>query len=263
MSARSQRKSSRVESILRRLRENRSLNISDLCGQCGASVATIRRDLQELEMRGLLQRTHGGAVSLEPLFYEAFRNDESFVNLVGRQAEEKRRIGQAAAEMIEEGNTISLTHGTTTAEVIRCLRYPSGIKVVTNAINVAMELSMRKDIDVFVTGGHLRGDRFSLIGSVAIDALRQINVDIAFLGADGIDPSAGLTCRSPEEAAVNRVIVEQAKKRIAVVDHTKLGVIASWSICRVEDCAMIITDKAAVKKLVDPYVKRGVEVRRV
>src|SRR5580658_1743510 len=125
MSARSQRKSSRMESILRRLRENRSLNISELCGQCRASVATIRRDLQELEMRGLLQRTHGGAVSLEPLFYEAFRNDETFVDLVGRRAEEKRRIGQAAAEMIEEGNTISLTHGTTTAEVIRCLRYPS------------------------------------------------------------------------------------------------------------------------------------------
>jgi DeoR/GlpR family transcriptional regulator of sugar metabolism len=62
---------------------------------------------------------------------------------------------------------------------------------------------------------------------------------------------------------VNRVIVEQAKKRIAVIDHTKFGVIASWSICRAEDCAMIITDKAAAKKLVDPYIKRGVEVRRV
>jgi DeoR family transcriptional regulator of aga operon len=263
MSDRSQRKSSRIETILQRLRVNGSLNIIELCEQCRASVATIRRDLQELETRGLLLRTHGGAVSLEPLFYEAFRKDESFTDLIGRQAAEKRRIGQAAAEMIEPGNAISLTHGTTTAEVIRCLRYGSGIKVVTNAVNIAMELSKRKDIEVFVTGGHLWGDRFSLVGSAAIDALRQVNVDIAFLGADGIDPSAGLTCRSPEEAAVNRVIVKQARKRIVVIDHTKFGVVASWSVCRVEDCAMIITDKATTKKLIDPYVKRGVEVRRV
>jgi DeoR/GlpR family transcriptional regulator of sugar metabolism len=72
-----------------------------------------------------------------------------------------------------------------------------------------------------------------------------------------------LTCRSPEEAAVNRVIVKQARKRIVVIDHTKFGVVASWSVCRVEDCAMIITDKATAKKLIEPYVKRGVEVRRV
>jgi DeoR family transcriptional regulator of aga operon len=263
MSDRSERQSSRVKAILNELQESGSVSINDLCDRFEASVATVRRDLQQLEEQGLLRRTHGGAVSIEPLFYEAFKKDASYVDLVGRNADEKRRIGRAAAELVQQGNTIALTPGTTTTEVVRCLRYEGGIKVVTNTVNVAMELSKRKDIEVFVTGGHLRGDWFSLVGPAAVDSLRQTYVDIAFLGADGIHPSAGLTCHSPEEAAVNRVMLTQAKKRIAVADRSKFGVIASWKMCPIEDCDLIITDKRVTKDMIGPYSERGVEVRRV
>jgi len=157
MSDRSERQSARIKAILRDLQQGGSLSIEDLCERYGASLATIRRDLQELEDRGLLRRIRGGAMPIEPLFYEPFRTSPSFQDLVGRHAEEKRRIGQAAAELLEPGNTLSLTAGTTTTEVVRCLPYEYNLKVITNTVNVAMELSKRKDVDVFVTGGHLRG----------------------------------------------------------------------------------------------------------
>lgn len=263
MPNRSERQSLRLKSILEELQQTTSISIRDLCIKHDASIATIRRDLQQLEEKGLLRRTHGGAIPIEPLFYEAFKKNASFVDLVGRHADEKRRIGRAAAEYLKPGNAIALTSGTTTTEVIRCLPLQAGIKVITHTVNVAMELSKRKDLEVFVTGGHLRGEWFSLVGSTAVDSIKQAFVDIAFLGADGISLEAGLTCFSPEEAAVNRAIVTQAAKRIAVVDASKFGVTANWEICPVRRCDVIITDKAATDEMVAPYTELGIEVRRV
>jgi DeoR family transcriptional regulator, aga operon transcriptional repressor len=263
MSNRSERQSIRSKAILREVQNSGSVAINDLCERHHASIATIRRDLQQLEEQGLLRRTHGGAVPIEPLFYEPFRRDASFVDLVARHAEEKRRIGQAAAELVEQGNAIALTAGTTTTEVVRCLRYQWGIKVVTNTVNIAMELSKRKDIEVFVTGGHLRGDWFSLVGPDAIETLRKTFVDIVFIGANGIDLSAGLTCHSSDEAAVNRAMVAQGKRRIAVVDRSKFGVVAGWQICPLEVCDLIITDSGAANETILPYTTRGLEVHRV
>jgi DeoR family transcriptional regulator of aga operon len=263
MSDRSERQSARIKAILRDLQQGGAVSIEDLCERYEASLATIRRDLQELEDRGLLRRVRGGAMPLEPLFYEPFRTNPSFQDVVGRQTDQKRRIGQAAAELLQPGNTISLTAGTTTTEVVRCLPYEFNLKVITNTVNVAMELSKRKDVDVFVTGGHLRGDWFSLVGPAAIDTLRHAFVDVAFIGADGIDIAAGLTCRSPEEAAVNRVMVAQAKRRIAVIDCSKFGIVAEWQICSVETCDLIITDSALPDAALALFAERNVELRRV
>ncbi len=263
MTDRSERQSIRVKAILHELRQEGSVSLNKLCKRYQVSVATIRRDLQGLEEEGLLRRTHGGAVSIEPLFYEAFRKDSSYIDLVGRHPKEKRRIGQAASEIVEPGNLVALTSGTTTTEVARCLPLGAGIKVLTNTVNVAMELSKRKDIEVFVTGGNLRGDWFSLVGPTAVETLKQVNIDVAFIGADGIDPVAGLTCHSAEEAAVNRVIVARSKKRVAVVDHSKFGTVTSWTICTADDCQLIITDKGASKEMLAPYTERGITTRRV
>ena len=143
----------RHEQILSRLQEAGEVTIEQLCTQLGASVVTIRRDLDELEQRSLLKRTHGGAIPIGPLFYEPFKKDPSFQDKIGSFAEEKRRIARRASEMITPGATVALTGGTTTTEIIRCLNAISGITIVTNTVNVAMELSSRKDIDVVVTRG--------------------------------------------------------------------------------------------------------------
>lgn len=263
MSERSERQRTRIDAIVRTLQQSGTVSIDELCQKFGASVATVRRDLQQLESQGMLRRTHGGAVPIEPLFYEPFRKDASFVDLMNRYAEEKRRIAQAAAELVVQGNRISLTAGTTTTEIIRCLRYKGGIEVVTNTVNVAMELAKQKDIDVFVTGGHLRGDWFSLVGPSAIESLRRTFVDITFLGANGIDVASGLTCHNPDEAEVNKTMVAQAKMKIAVVDHSKLGLTAAWSICPVTELDLLITDRGATEEQLEPFKKAGISIRAV
>ena len=254
---------SRADRILHELQRNRSVSIADLCSILDISVATARRDLQSLENQGLLRRTHGGAVLLEPLFYEAFRHDSSFQEQIERHAEEKRRIALAAAEMVRDGETIALTAGTTTTEVVRSIRNRSGVTVVTSTINVAMELTKRKDLEVFVTGGFLRGDWFSLVGPAANYAMSQINMDKAFLGVNGIDAEKGLTSANNGEAAINRVIVNQAKQRIVVADRSKLGAVATYRFCGCNEIHVLITDAAADDAAIAPFEALGIEVKRV
>jgi len=261
--ARNNKQASRVAAILRELRETAFVSVETLRDKLDISLATVRRDLQELEDRGLLRRTRGGAVPIEPLFYEAFRDDQSFQNQVGSFAEEKRRIAQAAAKLVSPGDTVAITAGTTTTEVVRSLQGLSGITLITNTVNVAMELSKRKDIDVFVTGGHLRGDWFSLVGPAGIAAMSRLFVNVLFVGVNGIDAQHGLTCFSADEAEINLSMVRQAKRKIAVADHSKLGVVAKWLICPIEAIDMLITDKGATEKMIAPFLERGIKIRRV
>jgi DeoR family transcriptional regulator of aga operon len=263
MTERNDKQSSRNSFILRELRQAGNVSVEDLRDKLDVSLATIRRDLQELEDRGLLRRTHGGAIPIEPLLYEAFRHDRSFQEQVDSFAEEKRRIAVAAADLISHGNTIALTAGTTTTEVVRNLHTLGGITVVTNTVNVAMELSKRKDIHVFVTGGHLRGEWFSLVGQEAVATMSKVFVDLLFIGVNGIDAHKGLTCINGDEVEINRSMVQQAKRKIAVADHSKLGVVTRWLICPTESIDMLITDAGATDKMVAPFVEKKIEVRRV
>ncbi|HTW80958.1 MAG TPA: DeoR/GlpR family DNA-binding transcription regulator [Terracidiphilus sp.] len=249
--------------ILTSLQQAGSVVVEDLAERFKVSVVTIRRDLDQLEQRGLLRRTHGGAVSIEPLFYEPFKKDRSFLEQMERQANEKRRIGRAAAALISPGETIAITPGTTTAEVIRGLPLNSRITVVTNTANIAMELSKRKDVNVFVTGGHLHGEWFSLVGPTAIRSLENMIIHTMFVGADGIDAEWGLSCFSSDEAELNAAMVRHARRHIAVVDHTKLGVVADWRICEAGKLKKLITDTGATDEMVAPFRNLGIEVMRV
>jgi DeoR family transcriptional regulator of aga operon len=254
---------SRADRILQELRRKGSVSINGLCSILDVSIATARRDLRDLEQQGFLRRTYGGAISIDPLFYEAFRHDSSFQEQTGRHADEKRRIALAAAELVKDGETIALTAGSTTTEVVRHIRNRQGVTVVTSTVNVAMELSKRKDLEVFVTGGFLRGDWFSLVGPAAEHAMSQVFVDKAFLGVNGIDAERGLTSDNPGEAAINRVIVNQARERIVVADYGKLGAVATYRWCGVEQVNLLITDAGASDAAIAPFLERGIEVRRV
>ena len=253
----------RTQFILSSLQEAGSVAVEEMAERLRVSVVTIRRDLDQLEQQGLLRRTHGGAVSIEPLFYEPFKKDRSFLDQVERQANEKRRIGRAAAALIAPGETIAITPGTTTAEIIRGLPLNSRITVVTNTANIAMELSKRKDVNVFVTGGHLHGEWFSLIGPTAIRSLENMIIHTMFVGADGIDPDWGLSCFSSDEAELNAAMARRARRHIAVVDHTKFGVVTNWRICEIGTLSNLITDTGATEEMIAPYQNLGVEVMRV
>ncbi len=254
---------SRLVVIQKLLQQSGSVSVEDLSEKLDVSVVTVRRDLNMLEERGLLRRTHGGAESIEPLFYEPFRNDRSFQAQVSRFADEKRRIGRAAAELIQPGENIALTPGTTTTEVVRGIPLNHNVTVVTNTVNIAMELSKRKDVSVFVTGGYLRGEWFSLVGPTAIHAIDHVVIHTLFIGADGIDPSWGATCFSPDEATLNGTMVKHARRKIAVVDQSKFGVVAGWQICQAGDLDILVTDANATDEMIAPFEKMGIKVLRV
>jgi DeoR/GlpR family transcriptional regulator of sugar metabolism len=253
----------RLTKILTELQKSGSVSVEGLSTELEVSLVTIRRDLDALENQGILRRTHGGAVSIEPLFYEPFRNDRSFQAQVEKFADEKRRIGRAAAALIAEGEVIALTPGTTTTEVIRGIPLNHKITVVTSTVNVAMELSKRKDLQVFVTGGHLRGDWFSLVGPSAAQSLSHVLVHTLFIGADGVDAKHGVSCFSPDESHLNSTMVKHAQRKIAVVDHSKFGVVAGWKICPTSELDILITDAGATDDMIAPFEKAQIQVMRV
>jgi DeoR family transcriptional regulator of aga operon len=177
-------------------------------------------------------------------------------------AEEKRRIALAAAKLVSTGQTIALTGGTTTTEVVRSLKVLSGISIITNTVNVAMELSNRKDIEVIVTGGHLRGTWFTLVGPLANAAADMLFSDTMFIGVDGIDAKQGLTCTNPSEADVLRKLVHHAKMKVVVADHSKLGSVSKYLLCPTKGIDKLITDTGASASAIAPFERLGIEVTR-
>ena len=252
----------RSERILRLLQQSGEVSVEQLCSTLNVSIATIRRDLDELNARGLLQRTHGGAKSMELLSYEPF-HDSSFREQMEQHAAEKRRIALAAADLIQDGETICLAPGTTTTEIARSIRYRKNIIVVVNSVNMAMELSQHKDLQVVVLGGTLRPNWFSLVGPLTEMAMQQIFPDKLFLGVTGIHPERGLSCRNADAASALRVMIRSAKKRIVVADRSKLHAVSTARICPLEDVEVLITDSGATDDTIAPFLSRGIDVRRV
>ncbi len=253
----------REQWILDQLLRTGTLTVDEICSRFKISVATARRDLEGLERRGRLRRTHGGAIPIEPLLYEAFSHVSTYREQVEKFADEKRRIAMAAAELINEGDTIALTPGTTATQIMRALHTPKSITVVTNTVNLAMELSNRSGVSVFVTGGFLHSGWFSLIGQTAADAVRRIFADKVFIGANGFDAEHGVTAYHPDEAAFNSVMVQQARERIVVADRSKLGVTATHLFCPIKDVHRLITDSGATDEVVEGFIQKGIDVRRV
>ena len=254
----------RADQILRELRQKGSLSLDELIADLGASAASVRRDLAKLEAKGLVRRTHGGVTLVEPLLYEPFRYDSLFQNREQHRTAEKRKIGLAAAELILENETVGFTAGTTTTHVARNLRNRHNIRVITNAINIAMELSNCPGLKTFVTGGFVQwAGSFSLVGHAAITSLTDIYMDRVFVSVCGIDPARGITVIEPEEGLTFRSMIQQAKQTVVVTDSSKIGMVTPALICPISEIQLIITDTRATDRAIAPFLERGVEVRRV
>src|ERR1700683_4673208 len=177
----------RAKEILRLLLNHGKTSVEELTELFATSPASVRRDLVRLEERGLVHRTHGGAMLAEQAVYEPFRFDASFQGREDPFAQEKQRIGKAAALLVEEGETIGLTAGTTTTQVARHLRQRNNLRIVTNAVNIAMELSASAGLTVNLTGGSMRwAGAFSLIGPAAVEPLKMFVMDRVFIGVCGV-----------------------------------------------------------------------------
>jgi DeoR family transcriptional regulator of aga operon len=194
------------------------------------------------------------------MLYEPFRHLSSFQEQEEKCAAEKRRIGLLAASLIADGEIVAIGAGTTTTQVARSIRHRKNITVLTNALNVAMELSHLPDIKVCMTGGNLSGDWFALVGDVAQRNVAEIFVDKVFIGVDGVHAEHGLTTNYPDQAAIHRAMMRQARQRIVVADHRKIGVVGASLICPATDFHVLITDKASSEKARAPFNGKNVTV---
>src|ERR1700761_8855956 len=221
----------RAKEILRLLLSHGKTSVEDLTAILKTSPASVRRDLVRLEERGLVHRTHGG-VMLAGQTYEPFRFDASFQEREQRFAPEKLRIALAAAELVQENETVGVTAGTTTTQVARALRLRKGLHIITNAVNIGMELSSSNGLDTTIIGGCMRWPgAFSLTGPMAIESLNVVVMDKVFIGVCGVDAERGATTIEAEEAAVFRAMTRRAKKVVIVADSSRGGMIDTAVIC--------------------------------
>jgi DeoR family transcriptional regulator of aga operon len=251
----------RADRIMKALLRAGDISVPELVEQVGTSAPSIRRDLARLEKRGLVLRTHGGATLVEPLLYEPFRHDTSFQARELRSADAKRRIGLVASELIGESETIGLTAGTTTTQIGRSLRHRKGISVITNALNIGMELCNQPEIKTMITGGTLAWAwTFALAGQPALNFLRDVYMDKVFLGVTGVDLERGVTTLESEEAAVSMAMLRNAKRVIVVADSKKFGHVSPALICPIAAIHTLVTDTDLPCEIHDQLLARGVEV---
>jgi DeoR family transcriptional regulator of aga operon len=251
----------RTHEILQDLLRDGDVSVNELATQLSVSPSTIRRSLRNLQAQGLLRRRHGGAVTVESFLYEPFRYDADFLERENYYADEKRRIGIAAAELVTDGDIVALSAGTTTTQVARALKLRR-VTIVTNAVNIAMELARSTTLRVLLTGGFVSGGWFSVLGPASLNTISSTNIDIAFVGADGVDVSAGVTVEHPDEADVNAAMLQNARKKIVVADRSKLNRLSPTPVCNVNALDLIITDFGASDEVWQP-LSAIAEVKRV
>jgi DeoR family transcriptional regulator, aga operon transcriptional repressor len=229
----------RRQHILALTQQNGRVIVEDLSRDLGISRITIRKDLDYLQAKGLLLRTHGGALppSSSALFDPSLQEKEA------EHSKEKQRIAEAAVALIQEGQCVLLDSGTTTTAIARALKKFGRLTVITNAVNIAAELS-GTEFEVILTGGTLRKNSFSLVGPLAEEVLSEIHADVLFLGVDGFDLEAGLTTPNLMESRVNRAMVKASASTVVVCDSTKFRRRSLSKIVNASAVHHVITDAA-------------------
>ena len=230
------------------------VTVEELAGRFEVTPQTIRRDLNELCDLRVLSRTHGGAViasSVENLAYEARR----FI-----AAAEKLEIGVAAAALIPNECSLFINIGTTTEEVATALKNHQNLLVITNNLNVAMALYRHPTLEVIVAGGVVRRSDGAVIGSSAVDLIRQFKVDMAVIGASALDEDGSLLDYDPREVAVSRAIIDNARRVLLVCDRTKLERAAPVRIGHMSEVDAFVTDRLVSTKLREVCASHGVKV---
>ena len=232
--------------------------VADLSRQFETSQVTIRKDLELLHGQGLLHRSHGGALPAQ----DGALEDPTLREKEQLHRKEKLHIAAAAASLVKEGQVVILDSGTTTTAIARALRGFRNLTIITNAVNIAAELS-GTTLDVILTGGTLRKNSFSLVGPIAEETLRHLNADLLFLGVDGFDVHYGLSTPNLLESKVNRVMVEVARYRVVVCDSSKFGRRSLSLIAPTAGLHAAITDHGIPKADLSVLRKSGIEVTLV
>lgn len=248
----------RRNSILQILEDRQFISSSALCEMLNASESTIRRDLEDMESKGLVDRVHGGAllsrhVVQEPLYQQSL--DSNF--------EEKVAIAEKVSTLIEPHDVIFLNHGTTNEIIARAIAknvHSKDITIVTSNLNV-IQIFMNTDIRLICLGGQFRSVSRSLVGSLTIDNLQQFHANKCFIGVDGINIRYGCSFSAESDASVSKQMIKQTHGEVFVVaDHTKWGVVAPYFCTHLERIDTFITGRQLDPTISMHFQEKGLEL---
>ncbi|MFI8997655.1 DeoR/GlpR family DNA-binding transcription regulator [Streptomyces sp. NPDC053542] len=253
----------RMNALLELLGERGRVDVDEAATALEVSAATMRRDMDALAEQQLLTRTRGGAVLSSVAYDLPIRYKHA------HRAADKEAVAQAAAKLVERGDVVGLSGGTTTTEIARVLATrpefaeagpQPHLTIVTNSLNIANELAVRPQIKIVLTGGVAQSRSFELVGPFSELVLQQISLDIAFIGANGMDPRMGATVHDESEARVNRLMAERSRRAVVVADSSKIG---TRCFARVGDADVFdtfITDNRAEESARREFTDRGLRV---
>jgi DeoR/GlpR family transcriptional regulator of sugar metabolism len=245
----------RQEQVLKILSHQPRVTIAHLCELLEISEATARRDLELLAEQGKVQRVHGGAISIRQAPPEPpvlLRSSE--------MAEEKKRIGQGAAELVRDGETIFIGSGSTMLEVAQALKERQGLTVITNSLLVCNTLAASLGITLISLGGMLRHTEMSFIGHLVEQALNELRADKVIIGIHAVDLQQGLTNDYLPETMTDRAILRVGKQVIVAADHTKLGTVSTAFVAPITAMHILVTTQEAPSNVVSALQNRGIQV---
>ena len=231
------------------------LSVAEIVKHFEISEATARRDLESLASQGKVQRVHGGVISIEQAPPES-----PILERENEQADEKKRIGLSAANLVADKETVFLGSGTTVLDVARNLRNRKNLTVITNSLPVLNALAGSNGITVISLGGMLRDSEMSFIGHITEQALTEVRADKVIMGTRGLSLEHGLTNDYLQETLTDRAILKIGREVILVADHTKINRVATALLAPLDSMQTFVTDSKADKKFITALKKQGIQI---
>lgn len=247
----------RLRMIMGNIYDQEKVVVHDLARQFGRSSSSIRLDLAELESRGLIVRTHGGALLADGAADDLILTKKFLQLRTESNREEKQRIGEAAVELIHDGDSIMMDGGSTTYFVAKNLRKKRGLTIITTSISLLPLLLEIADAKIFLTGGMVYRDFEDTIGEISLESIRRFKPDHTIIGIDGISLEQGLTSTEPTIAPLKRQMVAESKDLIVVSDSSKFGKVCVLSVAELKEVSTIVTDKQVSEEWVEKLRSLG------
>ncbi|MBO4429103.1 MAG: DeoR/GlpR transcriptional regulator [Clostridia bacterium] len=245
----------RRNAILAALSAEGKVVVSELSQNFGVTEETIRRDIDKLEKEGLATKTYGGAVSNVSPSTDLPYNIRKRVNV-----EQKQLVAEKVASMISDGDRIMLDASSTAIYVTRKIKSKKDITVITNSVEILLELADKTGWHVLSTGGSLKEGALSMVGTSAEKMVRGYHVDFAICSAKGIDEKMGITDSNEKDSEMKQAIFASADKKVLALDSTKFDKISFVKVCDIKDVDIIVTDKSPSEAWKNRLAENGVEL---
>lgn len=241
--------------IIDKLNKEGIVYVADLSKELNVTMVTVRKDLRILEDRKLLFRSHGSATISSPYVNDKPVDEKRLV-----MVDEKQKIANMAASMIEDDDAIIIASGTTVTTLASFIPLSQKATILTSAINVTVALIDHPNIEIVQLGGVIRKSSSSAVGHYAEEMLTNFSCRKLFLGVDGISPDFGLTTSNMMEAHLNTKMIKSVQKVIVLADSSKFGRKGFGKICDIDEIDCIITDKGISENFLTKLEERGIEV---